>query len=89
MAVDMVNAVLVLKAPDEDDPGPSSNADVWEEDEDDDEEMFEEEDEIDDMMALDQYQDGQRKDLLVRKNLTAPNDCHKKGNIDVGGSRSS
>lgn len=55
MAVDRVNAALALKAPDEDDPGPLSDAVIGDEDEVGDEEMFEEEDEIDDLMTLDQY----------------------------------
>lgn len=52
------------------------------EDKDDDEnddEMSAEGDEVDNLMMLDQYQDVQRCDSLIRKNFLAHNDSHKKG----------
>lgn len=89
MAVDKVNEALARRDPDVDDPGSSPDDEEEDEGGTGDEEMSEGDDEIDDMMTLDQYQGVQRRDSLVRKKLAVPNDPHKKGRVEVGGSGSS
>lgn len=89
MAVDKVNDALFRKPYKEDcsDSFSDDNNDDEEEAEDgEDEEMSDEMKAVDDMMTLDQFQNVQRKDYLVRKNSIAPNDSHKKGRVDTGGS---
>lgn len=89
MVVDRVIAALAHNVHGEDSEVSSPDDNIGEEEDEDDEEMSAKHDEIDDLMTLDQYQEVQRRDSLIRKNVTAPNNSHKKGRVDGGGSRSS